>query len=109
MNELRTKKALKILELAMMLNDTKTQRGYTGPKPTVFVEFLGHIHAFEVSIYSRGWYPGADSNFEWNIWLSDNTKLPDRELDECLAKLTELSEKWKIELLEEWKGMEDER
>ena len=37
------KKVLEIMELAMLINDSPTQQEYTGNKPTVFVEYSGHL------------------------------------------------------------------
>lgn len=84
-------KALKILNLAMLLNNTETKREITGDKPTVFVNFSGHINYFECQIYSNGWYPNADYEFNYEIRLENDFN---NELDECINKLEELCREW---------------
>ena len=48
-------KALKVLELAMLINSEQTQREYTGNKPTIFVNFSGHCCSLDVEIHLNGW------------------------------------------------------
>lgn len=49
------KRVLKIMELAMLINDSPTQCEYTGNKPTVFVDFSGHCCILTVYVYPEGW------------------------------------------------------
>ena len=96
MNEQRRKKALKILELATIINDKATRKELTGNKPTVCVSFSGISCTLDVYMYVGGWLAGASSDLVWFVFL-DN-KEADRQLDDCLSKLTELCEKWKDEV-----------
>ena len=96
MNEQRREKALKILELAMIINSKSTRRELTGNKPTVCVSFSGVSCTLDVYMYVGGWLAGASSDLVWFIFL--NNKEANRQLDDCLSKLTELCEKWKDEV-----------
>lgn len=53
-------KFLYIMDLAMRLNSTPTARDKTGDRPTVFVEFGGHIADVQVTAYPRGFESHAD-------------------------------------------------
>lgn len=88
-------KVLKIVELAMLLNPTKTQRGVTGDKPTVFVEFSGHICNVDIFIHYTGWFPGADPDWIMRVRFDSEYSNPDQELDEAIAKLAEIYGEWK--------------
>lgn len=48
-------KVLKIMQLALEINDTPTKQETTGDKPTVFVDFSGHVCTLSVQIHSHGW------------------------------------------------------
>lgn len=96
MNEKRREKALKILELATRINSRSTRRELTGNKPTVCVSFSGISCTLDVYMYVGGWLAGVSSDLGWFVFLDD--KEADRQLDDCLSKLTELYEKWKDEV-----------
>lgn len=96
MNEQRRAKALKILELAMIINDKVTRKELTGNKPSVCVSFSGITCTLDVCIYLEGWLAGARSDLVWFIFLENEES--DEQLDDCLSKLTELCEKWKDEV-----------
>lgn len=49
------KKVLKIMELAMLINDSPTRQELTGNKPTVFIAFSGHCCFLTVYVYPEGW------------------------------------------------------
>lgn len=97
MNEQRREKVLKILELAMRINNTATRRELTGNKPSVCVSFSGITCSLDVCIYLDGWLAGVRSDLVWFIFL-DKDKESAKQLDDCLAKLTELHEKLKDEV-----------
>lgn len=87
-------KAFEIMKLAMLLNDTETKQEITGNKPTVFVEFSGHVNALSCRICLNGWHPHHDSNYDFSIFfLEENCS---KELDECIDKLTELCKEWGV-------------
>lgn len=96
MTEKRRKQVLKILELATKINSKSTRRELTGNKPTVCVSFSGISCTLDVYMYVGGWLAGASSDLVWFVFL--NNKGADRQLDDCLSKLTELCEKWKDEV-----------
>ena len=60
-------KTIKIVEIAMMLNSEPTQKEISGNKPTIFVEFMGHIGGVTVTIHSNGWQSDECSDYSWFI------------------------------------------
>ena len=104
----------RIFNLALAINANKTKQSTTGNKPTVFVDFSGHVAVVDVSIYRNGW--GAlddESNItRYNIYLSDDFFTewiddydPYPEEEECeellkakaaLAELQKIADKWGI-------------
>lgn len=88
-------KTIKIVEIAMMLNSEPTQKEISGNKPTIFVEFMGHIGGVTVTIHSNGWQSDERSDYSWFITF-DKEKRAKNQLDEVIAKLTELDKIWKI-------------
>ena len=88
-------KVLKIVELAMLLNPTITQRGVTGDKPTVFVEFSGHCCDLDVQIHLNGWdwcEPYCRENIHINIDFSDEKQ--EKKIDEAIDILQKLYNEW---------------
>lgn len=88
-------KILKVMELALQLNPEKTEHNITGNKPTVFVEFSGHIASLEVKIYQSGWGEGREKTTycmcfgeEWDN--SENT------LDGVIEILEKLVKEWGV-------------
>lgn len=63
-----------IFNLALAINANKTKQSTTGNKPTVFVNFSGHVAVVDVSIYRNGWGTLDDeSNItRYDIYLSDD-------------------------------------
>jgi hypothetical protein len=86
-------KILRIMELALLLNPTKTQQEYTGVKPTIFVEQNGHVSTVEIRIYAQGWksYTPTDQRYHINYSDDDSEKV----CDECIAYLEALYAEWK--------------
>lgn len=82
------KKVLKIMELAMLINDSPTEQEYTGNKPTVFVEFLGHIAELHTHIAPEGWYDDitTDETEFYIFCLTENENI-EAELDGFIEKL----------------------
>lgn len=76
------KKVLEIMELAMLINDSPTEQEYTGNKPTVFVEFSGHIAELHTHIAPEGWYDDITTDeTEFYIFrLTENENI-EAELD----------------------------
>ena len=105
-----------IFALALAINPNGTLKDKTGGKPTVFVNFSGHIAGIDVRIYLNGWSSSANVNSEmitYTIWLDDEqfTILTDDyepypEEQECdqltnakaaLAELKRIAEEWGVE------------
>lgn len=61
-------KALKIMELCLLLNPSPTKRAITGDKPTVFCNFLGHTCELMISIHRSGWKSG-DAGDSFTVYL----------------------------------------
>ena len=104
-----------IFNLALAVNPNDTRQDKTGGKPTVFVNFSGHVAGVDVRIYLNGWSlsPDVDSKvITYTIWLGDErfTILTDDyepypEEKECeelskakvaLAELQKIADKWGI-------------
>ena len=103
-----------IFHLALAINSNITERETTGEKPTVFVNFSGHIAGVEVEIYHDGWGSEKEcSQTCYMIYLGDErfTELVDEyepypEEKECeglskakaaLAELQKIAEEWGVE------------
>ena len=105
-----------IFNLALALNPNDTIQEKTGGKPTVFVNFSGHVTGIDVRIYRNGWSSSRNVDSEmitYTIWLDDEqfTILTDDyepypEEQECaqlskakaaLAELKRIAEEWGVE------------
>lgn len=88
-------KIIRIMELAMLINPTSTQKRLTGDKPTVFVNFSGHCNHLCITVHPEGWEPNCDINAGveyYEAYLEyDNAK---KALDKALARLEELYREW---------------
>ena len=88
-----TAKILRIMELALLLNPTKTEQEYTGEKPTVFAFFSGHIPDLTVDIHANGWKAGQRPDITIQIY-ADGRYNSEKQADECITFLESLLEKW---------------
>jgi hypothetical protein len=105
-----------IFNLALAINPNDTKQETTGGKPTVFVNFSGHVVGIDVSIYRNGWRSSFNDDSEmsrYTIWLDDEmfTVLTDDyepypEEKECeqlskakaaLAELKRIAEEWGVD------------
>lgn len=105
-----------IFALALAINPNDTIQDKTGGKPTVFVNFSGHVTGIDVRIYRNGWSSSRDVDSEmitYTIWLDDEkfTILTDDyepypEVQECdqltkakaaLFELKRIAEEWGVE------------
>lgn len=68
-----------IMQLAMLINDSPTEQELTGNKPTIFVEFSGHISKLGVHIAPEGWFDEIETKdvdfCEFNLTEDVNEKL----------------------------------
>lgn len=86
--------ALRIMERAMFYNATRTQKKFTGSKPTFFVDFLGHICTLEASVHVSG-YCGSDCEYLTSfagIRLYEENALP--QLESVLKRMEEIYTDW---------------
>ena len=91
-NEIQTK-ALRALELALLINPESTQRERTGNKPSVLVWFSGHCGSVHIDIYPHGWYFEADDNGDrefYDIYIDSPYEVDRVLLDKALARLEEI-------------------
>lgn len=93
MNENIKSKIMKIIALAIEFNDTRTQKCYTGNKPTVWVNFSGHTCQLDVNISHEGWDKFAEAEPRMCIYLDDN-KNAEVELDAAFETLKKLIMDW---------------
>jgi hypothetical protein len=96
------RKAQRILELAMKINNMPTKRKTTGDKPTVFVCFSGHINVLEVEVYMNGWYEEARSDCIYRFDLSNASSTDERmrrmlnkRMDNCIELLKNIWQKYR--------------
>ena len=106
-----------IFHLALAINPNYTTQDKTGEKPTVFVNFSGHVAGIDVRIYRNGWISSDDVDDDevttYTIWLGDDFFTlwaddyePYPEEKECeelskakaaLAELKRIAEEWGVE------------
>lgn len=87
-NETRNK-VLRIMELAMLINPTSTQKKFTGDKPTVFVWFSGHCNCLRISVYPEGWKTGYDiyNDAEYYVAHFDIDEDAEETLEKAIERL----------------------
>lgn len=102
-----------IFNLALAINSKETQKETTGEKPTVFVEFSGHIAGVNVCIYPYGWEANDDTEIKYCVYLGDEFFMqendeyePYPEEKECeqlseakvaFSELQKIAEKWGVD------------
>lgn len=80
---------------AVAINDFECRtKEKTGNKPTVFINFYGHVSEFEISCVSSGWASGVGADEQVNIYLNASREkfmgscsAADRMLDRILEKM----------------------
>lgn len=101
------RKAQRILELAMKINNTPTEREITGDKPTVFVWFSGHVNILEVEIHLNGWVENKQSDCTYIFRLSDvdiserMNKMINKRMNKCIELLKDIWRQYKPAQIEE--------
>ena len=106
-----------IFDLALEINPNDTAQDKTGEKPTVFVNFSGHVTGIDVRIYRNGWISSDDVDDDevttYTIWLGDDYFTlwaddyePYPEGKECkqltkakaaLSELQKIADKWGVD------------
>lgn len=95
MQESTFQKMQKVLELAVKINPTSTEKEKTHNKPTVFVAFSGHVSKFEVLVYNKGWCEVSRADKNWQIYFEyDSDQKIDTTLNDILNTLEELEKRW---------------
>lgn len=88
-----TDKIIRIMELAMLINPTSTNKGLTGDKPTVFVSFSGHCTYFCTTVLPEGWEPDYDINDDveyYDACLEDDDEGAKKVLDKVIERLEKI-------------------
>ena len=85
----------KVLEMAAQINSSQTSRDITGDKPTIFVEFYGHVALFEVRIHFFGWgdAPYDEPDYSWKIFIDEDQENVKKQLDDIIKLLKQLVER----------------
>ena len=77
-------KVLEIMALALEFNGKPTKQELTGNKPTIFVDFAGHVCELDVGISMDGWSFSANKAVKL-IYLDRQSAA--KELDKTLKTL----------------------
>lgn len=88
-------KVLHILDLAVRFNDSETRQDITGKKPTIFVNFSGHICGLSVNICLEGYSPECnffDQYLSLIAYLDEENA--ERELDGIIKTLELIIDQW---------------
>lgn len=86
-------KALRIMELAMLINPTSTNKELTGDKPTVFVSFSGHCNVLRIGVHPEGWEPDYDINDDveyYEAYFENYDEGTKKVLDKAIERLEEI-------------------
>lgn len=93
----------RIIKYAYLINNTATDKAITGDKPTIFVDFIGHLCQLDVRIYINGWYSIDTSTKDFEDEYDKNveqysaylTKEEDNViLGKALNRLKEIYKEW---------------
>lgn len=84
-------KVLEIMALALEFNCKPTKQEFTGNKPTIFVEFAGHVCELDVRICEDGWSFSANQDVKQMHLYSPSVA---KELDRTLTDLKTIIAKY---------------
>ncbi len=71
----KMKKVSEIFQLCIEINDFENrQRSITGSKPTVFLNFSGHVAALDIQVFEGGWEEQKEGNKKFCIYLDNYFK-----------------------------------
>ena len=85
-------KVLEIMALALEFNGKPTKQELTGNKPTIFVDFAGHVCKLDVGISMDGWSFSANKAAVKLIYLDRPSAA--KELDKTLTDLKTIIAKY---------------
>ena len=105
-----------IFTLALAINANQTNQSTTGNKPTVFVNFSGHVAGIDVRIYPNGWSSSNEiddvitsytfwiDDESFTVWTDDYEPYPEEkeceqlsEAKAALAELQKIADKWGVD------------
>ena len=92
MTEKVKSKVLEIMALAFEFNGKPTKQVLTGNKPTIFVDFAGHVCELDVRIYIDGWDFSANKVVKYMMYLDSPSAA--KELDRTLTDLKTIIAKY---------------
>lgn len=84
-------KVLEIMALALEFNGKPTKQEFTGNKPTISVEFAGHVCELDVRICEDGWSLSANKDVK-QMYLDSPSVA--KELDRTLTGLKTIIAKY---------------
>ena len=84
-------KVLEIMAVALEFNGKPTKQELTGNKPTIFVDFAGHVCELDVGIYMDGWSSSANKDVK-QMYLDSPSVA--KELDRTLTDLKTIIAKY---------------
>ena len=85
----------KVIEMAARFNPSSTSMDITGDKPTIFVDFFGHVSLFRVQIHFCGWGDALynEPDYSWRIYIDEDQENVKKKLDEIINMLEQLVER----------------
>lgn len=87
---------MRIMDLALQLNESSTLKARTGTKPTVFVDFSGHVCKMGVRIYANGWDCESYDDAQFNIYMDTDTEENLAKAIKCIELLERLVWIWSV-------------
>lgn len=74
---------VKIVEKALQINSRQ--------KNTIFIRYSGHVDAFKIEIYKKGWAEGREASYSKSIYMSNRTSEENQEeLTKILDELNKI-------------------
>ncbi len=106
MTDSRRQKILQIMMYATLLNDRPTKKEITDDKPTVFLDFSGHICCCDLQIHRTGWVVDKEPDVTYRIYPDESfseiqffgdfmIRPTDDLLETALSEVKELYNEWR--------------
>ena len=75
---------VKIIEKALQINSIQ--------KNTIFARYSGHVDAFDIEIYKKGWAEGRKADYSKSIYMCNRTSEENqKELNQILNELNKIN------------------
>lgn len=85
------KKLSEIFNLVLDINSLEARsKTRTGCKPTVFMDFCGHVACIHIALRKNGWGSLEEPDKKWDTYIDSDTTL--NELDKVISELKEFKE-----------------